>query len=137
MRSFDQRSVNRAPWTLFALAPLLLVPACGADEPASEEPASEEPAPPEPVVAEPSAEPEAAAGEFPGCPASSECLQGCRTRCETEHGPMLDLAALRACAERGDGAQCTTEATNDPARRCFLTCRGLDPASFPLVGGGS
>lgn len=124
---------RRAKWALLALAPLLVASlACGSSGDI------EPPAPPPPVVAPepaPPPEPEAETGAFPGCPGSAECMNGCRTRCETEHGSMFDLAALRDCNQRGGTVQeCTRAGTNEPARLCFLTCRGLDPANFPAGG---
>lgn len=127
---------RRARWTLLALAPLLVASlACGASGDV-EPPAPAPVVTPEPAPApEPEAEPVAETGDFPGCPGSAECMNGCRTRCETEHGSMFDLAALRDCNQRGGTVQeCTRAGTNEPARLCFLTCRGLDPANFPAGG---
>lgn len=75
---------------------------------------------------EPPAAPAAPAGGGPaGCPDSTECMQTCQSQCESQHGPMMDLAALRACiAERG-ADNCNGAGQNLPATNCFRTCRGL------------
>ena len=131
-------AARRSALAWFALTPVLVFSlACGSsgsdDTVAVSEPAVVAPATPTPATTAPAAEPApAAGGEFEGCPGSVECMNGCRTRCETEHGPMMDLTAMRACASRGgDPGTCVGEASNENTRQCFLTCRGLDPADYP------
>lgn len=59
------------------------------------------------------------------CPNGAGCLNRCRQECETKHGKMLDLDKMRECSQSGGGAECVGKATNEPARKCFLECRGL------------
>lgn len=66
----------------------------------------------------------AASGE--GCPNGAACINKCKTECEGKHGPMIDLAALRSCAQaKGKPAECVGKATNEATRSCFMKCRGL------------
>ena len=109
-----------------------------ADEPTANGPAANAPAasPEEGPSAPPGANPQQPAAEFEGCPTSTECMNGCRARCEAEHGPMLDREGMAACAQAGnDPATCVRQATNEPNRQCFLTCRGLSPEDFPVDPG--
>lgn len=66
-------------------------------------------------------------GEFSGCPGSAECMNGCKTKCEDAHGPMMDLAKMRECASGGDADKCVEQASNKKSVNCFRTCRGLPP----------
>ena len=66
---------------------------------------------------------ESSAGD--DCPNGAGCLNRCRSSCETKHGKMIDLDKLKSCTKSGGGAECVTQATNESARKCFLSCRGL------------
>ena len=67
---------------------------------------------------------EVAAAEFEGCPGSTECLNGCKTKCEKEHGALVDWDEVKDCIKAGKKPE-ECSGTNPPAVRCFRTCRGL------------
>jgi hypothetical protein len=68
-------------------------------------------------------------GEFPGCPNSVACMNGCRDRCTAEAGPPLDSARLRACQGlQGDRqTECGESARNPAFYACYDRCSGRAP----------
>jgi hypothetical protein len=70
--------------------------------------------------------PERPAAGGSGGSGSGDLLNRCKTECESKHGPLVDIAALRACAQGGGKApECVAKATNQAGRACFMKCRGL------------
>ena len=60
------------------------------------------------------------------CPDGAACLNRCRDECEGKHGKMIDAAKMAACAKSGKSDDiCVNEGTNQAAKTCFLSCRGM------------